>query len=214
MSTPILPVPAAFSAAPTPKKPAPLILRALAFLADALLVLFATFVALKFLIPQFWGTELKSIAEDGETLWNAYVNAIASGANPNSLGNLQPLAQKFGENPALGTLLEACETISLAVAFSYFLLTEYFGKGASLGKKIFRLRTISQLSGTPPCFLQCFSRSIWRACTIAPPGIIIGLIALINAHVPFFSSRRHGWHDRLSRTEVIDDKENVPAKSV
>lgn len=187
---------------------APLLPRALAFAADGILAGLLACLAVHLLIPVFVPDTYPVFAETMQTIWHDYRAASEAAARGNTqlaTAFLESLPEKAGSNAVQGVMSFITLTTMLTT-FAYFIISERLTHGASLGKRIFRLRVVSSLTGEPPRLLQTISRSLWRACTVAPVGILITIVVIINAHVPFFSYRRRAWHDRLAHTEVIDNK--------
>lgn len=189
--------------------PAPLFPRALAFAADGILAGLLACLAIHLLIPVFVPDTFPVFTETMQTIWNDYraaTDAAARGHPEIVTAFMEKLPEKAGSE-AMQNVMSFITLTTMLTTLAYFVISERITHGASLGKKIFRLRVVSTLTGEPPRLMQTISRSIWRACTVAPVGILITIIVIINAHIPFFSYRRRGWHDKLARTEVVDDKQ-------
>lgn len=189
-------------------KPAPLFPRTLAFLADGILAALLAWLAVYSLIPVFVPEAFPVFKETLQSAFQDYraaTLAMAAGDRLPAEIFARKLSEKLGSDAVL-TVIDFITITSTLVSFAYFVLSERLTRGASLGKKMFRLRVISTLTGEPPNLLQTISRSVWRACSVVPANILIALIVAADAHVPFFSYRRRAWHDKLARTEVIDDK--------
>lgn len=187
--------------------PAPLFPRCLAFLADGILATLLAALAIHWLIPICVPDAFPVFAETMQTLWADYRTATEAAARGNTAlatAFLQSVPAKAGSE-AVQSSLSFITTTTMLVTLAYFTIAERITHGSSFGKKIFRLRVISTLTGEPPRLLQTISRSLWRACSVAPVGILITLVVIINAHVPFFSYRRRAGHDKLAHTEVVDD---------
>ncbi len=189
--------------------PASLFRRFCAFFADALLAYFLIFAFLKIATWQFWSVEFAEFSALFEKFSAEYQRQILSGNPAAAFASLKQNSLALSENESTQKLFSNIATSSFLIAFFYFWAVEFFTKGATLGKRIFRIRTISQ-NGNPPNFWQCISRAIWKACSIAPWGIILTIAVLINAHIPIFSYRKRAWHDMLSRTDVVPENA-VPA---
>lgn len=186
--------------------PAPLFPRCLAFLADGILATLLSALAIHWLIPICAPDAFPVFRETIETLWTDYQAAVQELANGNQSA-MEAFSEKMVEqaqSEAVQTSLGFLNLTALLTSLAYFIASEIVTTGASFGKKIFRLRVISSLTGKPPRLLQTISRSLWRACTVAPVGILILITVVINAHVPFFSYRRRAWHDKLAKTDVVD----------
>lgn len=186
--------------------PAPLSFRTLAFLADSVLVLFATALLLKLALPAFCPEGVSALAEFSRQLTDAYARAAEAAAAGRvvSADAVTALAEGAAQDEALISLFETAYVISFAASLAYFVCTEQFLRGQTLGKKIFGLRTVFFGTTLPPPFLLTLSRSFWKAISIVPSGWLLTLLAIVNAHVVVFAKRHRGWHDKLARTEVVD----------
>lgn len=188
--------------------PAPLFPRALAFFADALLAALLASLAIHLLVPVVVPEAFPIFSETMQALWNDYRTATEEAARGNTefaTAFFRSIPQRVQSEAVRETMSFITITATL-VTLAYFVIAERITRGSSLGKKIFRLRVVSTLTGEPPRLIQTISRSLWRACSVAPVGILITIIVTINAHIPFFSYRRRAWHDKLAHTEVVDDK--------
>lgn len=188
--------------------PAPLLPRALAFIADGILATLLALLAIHWLIPVCVPEDFPVFLQSAETLWNAYREANLSLAQGNrqAMETFSQILFEQTQQEAFQNSITFLNLTAMLTSLAYFILSETLTHGASFGKKIFRLRVISTFTGEPPRLLQTVSRSLWRACTVAPAGILILIVVTINAHVPFFTYRRRAWHDKLARTDVIDDR--------
>lgn len=186
--------------------PAPLFPRALAFLADSVVALLFSALAVRLLVPVFAADTFPVFVETLEEIARDYRETTLSlaGGNTDAAAAFSKRVVERASSPEVADAqLFLSLTLSLT-SLAYFTLSETLTRGASLGKRIFRLRVVSTVTGEPPNVLQSLSRSIWRACAVAPAGLLVTLLVIIDAHVPFFAFRRRAWHDRLARTEVID----------
>lgn len=189
--------------------PAPLVPRTLAFLADSVLVLLASALALKFLLPVFCPNGLSVFLDYARKISATYQDALDAAARGNAVSAdaMNALAEQAAQNADLMIAFsETISTVSFVVGALYFILTEHFMRGRTLGKKIFSLRTVVAGTTHPPLFLQTLSRAFWKTISIVPAGMILTLLAVVNAHVVVFAGRHRGWHDRLARTEVVDER--------
>lgn len=187
---------------------APLFPRALAFTADGILAGLLACLAVHLLASVFIPEEFPVFTETLQNVFHEYqeaTQAAAQGDSARANAFVKNLPAQL-ETDAFQTSASFIALTSMLAAFAYFVLSESLTHGSSLGKKIFRLRVVSTLTGKPPRLIQTISRSLWRACSVAPAGILITLVVAANAHVPFFSYRRRAWHDKLAHTEVVDDK--------
>ena len=186
---------------PALPKPASMPARMLAFFADIIVAILVSVIVLKIVLPLFFGAELGVFETEARKLFEIPAQMM-------TWEETFARSQELAKNADVARVCDAGGTIFFFVSLAFFTLTEFFMRGSSLGKKIVRIRVVSQFPGSPaPTFWQSLSRSIWRACMIAPTGLIISLIVIVNAHIPFFSFRSRGWHDKLSRTEVIDERD-------
>lgn len=192
-------------------KPASLLARGAEFVADSILVSLATGVLLKILLPTFFANECAIFLDYAEqilSLFDASIQAAAQGKNVDVFSaEISALAEEASQDESMFDLFGAIFGISFGAALLYFLLTEHFLRGKTLGKKIFGIRTVTFGTTLPPFFVQTLSRSFWKALTLVPAGLLILIAVVINAHVVVFARRHRGWHDKLSRTEVISDTE-------
>jgi len=188
--------------------PASVVFRTLAFLADSVLAFIVTLFVLKISLPIFSPEGVDAVFDYSKKFFDAYTETINDAARGVvSSAKLDAISAAATQDATLNSFFTTINTISLIVTTLYFLLSEQFMRGQTLGKKIFGLRTV--IAGTedePPTFFQTLSRSFWKAITIVPAGIILIVLTIINAHVVVFAKRHRGWHDKISRTEVIDER--------
>jgi len=92
-------------------------------------------------------------------------------------------------------------TMLLALALQEWLLA-----GRTLGKRIFRLRAIGLPEAEEPGFLRSLLRSAWKAAFFTLPNPFFMLLGIVNFHVPLFRRDKRAWHDRWTRTQVVDDR--------
>lgn len=185
---------------------APMFFRSLAFLADSVLVLFLSAIAVKLFLPFFCPNGFFVFTEYYRELNSAYEATLLAAANGNSVDSsaLDSVLRRIAQDETLISFFDTTYTVSFLTAVLYFILTEFFMRGQTLGKKIFGLRTVIYGTPFPPLFLQILSRAFWKAFTVVPVGILLALLAVINATIVALSRRHRGWHDKLARTEVID----------
>ncbi len=178
-------------------------IRFFAFCADSILLYALIGLEIRFLIPMIHPQEVSRVWPIVEKFFDDYQSIALSGNVAKLNSFCQSSVESFSSNEDLATIASAIATCAFVSALLYFVLMEIFMNGATLGKKIFRICTISRIGGGPPGILQCFSRGVWKACSIAPWGLVLTLIVIINAYVPFFSYRKRAWHDMLARTDVV-----------
>lgn len=187
---------------------APMFFRTLAFIADGVLVLLAIALALKLLLPVFCPAGLAAFSGYLEKFSAAYENLFAAAAAGRivSPDALNAVVEAAAQDEDFVSFFESAYGISFCVALLYFALTEYFLHGQTPGKKMFGLRTVIFGTERPPFFLQALSRAFWKAASIVPAGLILSILVIVNAHVVVFARRHRGWHDKLARTEVVDER--------
>ena len=106
-------------------------------------------------------------------------------------------------SPEIIEAFSYANSIQLAVFWIYFAIGEAFFGGASLGKRMFRLRTVSTVTlGHPTLFTGILRAGIKTISLLSvfPVLLIASLIALR------FNRRRQMGHDLLNRTVVVDEK--------
>lgn len=178
-----------------PMPPARLYLRAIALLMDAvILFLVANFIILRILWPE---AHPGAMAE-----YTAWFEAFTL-----SLANKEAIPAM---NPSLLDALNDAYSVQIIVSWTYFAIGECLFNGASLGKRTFRLRTVSTVTLGPAPFFTGVVRSGIKTLILFYlfPLLIIGnLIAMC------FNKRSQAGHDLLSRTAVVDEKkmlQNTP----
>lgn len=188
--------------------PASVIFRTLAFLADGVVTFILALFVLKISLPFTCPDGVETMLNYSEKFYEAYAETLNDAARGVvSSAKLDAISAAAVKDATLNSFFTIINTTSLIVATLYFLLSEQIMHGRTLGKKIFGLRTV--VTGTedcPPAFFQTLSRSFWKAISLVPAGIILIVLAIINAHIVVFAKRHRGWHDKLSQTEVIDER--------
>ncbi|MDR0534900.1 MAG: RDD family protein [Puniceicoccales bacterium] len=199
--------------APTPAT-APLFLRALAFLMDWVLagILFAAL--LKWLVLPNHSSEATALVHWWNDTLDAYKALLAHAES----GKIQGAATSWAEASAFSNkALSRFPTDSNVTSFiarlgllqtlhfwAFFFACEYLSKGASLGKRVFHLRVASTNDMGAPGFMDSLLRGALKSVLFCSPNTLMLLVGVINAHVPLFNPQRRAWHDRLSRTIVVD----------
>ena len=79
--------------------------------------------------------------------------------------------------------------LGLSTMLIYYTICEYFFKGKTLGKMLTRTRTVT-INGKTPTLKTIILRSLYRFIPFE--------------FLSFFSSKSSGWHDRFSKTMVIE----------
>ncbi len=106
---------------------------------------------------------------------------------------------------AYATWLGFLGTVSFCVVAAALTAQEWFGRGRTLGKRIFHLRSLDVTTGEAPGFLPALLRSAWKAAFLCLPNPLFTLLGIVNAHVPLFRKDRRAWHDLWTRTQVVED---------
>ncbi|MFM7242057.1 MAG: RDD family protein [Opitutia bacterium] len=96
-------------------------------------------------------------------------------------------------------------TVSFCAVGGALTAQEWLGQGRTLGKRIFRLRSIDVTTGEAPGFLPALLRSAWKTAFLCLPNPFFTLLGIVNAHVPLFRKDRRAWHDLWTRTQVVED---------
>lgn len=92
------------------------------------------------------------------------------------------------KNNPMGELLVRIQGI--ICMFLYYVICEFFFKGKTFGKMITKTKVVT-LKGQEPTLKMLAGRSLARFIPFEP--------------FSFFGSNPGGWHDRLSKTIVVED---------
>ena len=135
-----------------------------------------------------------------------YVKAIRSGA-PRDLETLKGMAlhPKEADVQAFTTWYSFQGNVSFVAMLLALALQEWLLAGRTLGKRIFRLRTIGLPEAEQPGFLRALLRSAWKAAFFTLPNPFFMLLGIVNFHVPLFRRDKRAWHDRWTGTQVVED---------
>ena len=136
-----------------------------------------------------------------------YVKAIKSGA-PRDLEAVKGMAlnPKEADVQAFTTWYSFQGNVSFVTMLLALALQEWLLAGRTLGKRIFRLRTIGLPEAEEPGFLRSLLRSAWKAAFFTLPNPFFMLLGIVNFHVPLFRRDKRAWHDRWTRTQVVEDR--------
>ena len=172
-----------------PMPPARIRLRIIAFLMDALLLfLVANFIILKLLFP-----EVHPGAMTEYTVWfETFILSLTEGSG------------KFpAMNPSLIDAMNDAYSVQIIVAWFYFGIGESFFNGGSLGKRTFRLRSISTITLGPVSVFNGIFRAGLKTILFFYffPVLLTGALL-----ATCFNRRKQAGHDLLSRTVVVDEK--------
>lgn len=185
---------------PLPVRPAAFWWRSLAFLADAL----PLGVLAQVLAERTAGEAALAgrVAMEGwiQRIADAYVR-VAQGAKP------EILSQLLVDIPApVGEWFAHLAIVSLLTFTAVLGLQEALLGGRTLGKMMVNLRVIDVRTGEAPGVAGCLLRSAWKAMFLWFPSPIIGLLALVNFHLPLFRKDNRAIHDLTTFTQVIDGR--------
>ena len=136
-----------------------------------------------------------------------YVKAIKSGT-PRDLEAVKGMAlnPKEADVHAFTTWYSFQGNDSFVTMLLALALQEWLLAGRTLGKRIFRLRTIGLPEAEEPGFLRSLLRSAWKAAFFTLPNPFFMLLGIVNFHVPLFRRDKRAWHDRWTRTQVVEDR--------
>lgn len=176
-----------------PMPPAKLSLRGFAFLLDIVLVVaVASIIVWKVVLPQTNPGAFHELME-----WSEQVVAWWS-AGSTDRSSTPPEASK-----ELMRALRLANELQLLIAWLYFALGEAFFSGTTLGKRIFRLKSVSTITLGPPQFMAGMVRGGMKTIILF---WLFPLLLLANFIALFFNKRRQLGHDWMSRTAVVDEK--------
>ncbi len=192
---------------PIPPPPAGFWWRTLACLADIIPLMFLGW-ALAGLLAGPEELAARQQADDWTRRVTAqYVKAIRSGA-PRDLETLKGMAlhPKEADVQAFTTWYSFQGNVSFVAMLLALALQEWLLAGRTLGKRIFRLRTIGLPEAEQPGFLRALLRSAWKAAFFTLPNPFFMLLGIVNFHVPLFRRDKRAWHDRWTGTQVVEDR--------
>ncbi len=107
-----------------------------------------------------------------------------------------------------------CQNINLLVYWLYFILSDAFLQGSSLGKRVFRLKIVKLKSYEDLMFWDICLRGAVKALAL----VWFFPFLMVNYALAFLNKPRLAGHDYLARSVVIendedDDGENPPHTS-
>ena len=177
--------------------PASMLNRSIAFILDIMLVIILTTVILSTAFPEGM-EELQGRSEEA--------------ANQGKFLNLE---EEMKDNPTLRKFFGMTSATSLFLMILYFMFSEVLLGGATLGKKVFNLRTAYRDSPRIPPLGQLFIRSLIKTISFISVGSILFILAA-NYLIAFFRKDRRTLHDLLTKTSVVPgflpeaEEENPP----
>lgn len=93
-----------------------------------------------------------------------------------------------------------CQNMMMFIYWLYFLISDVFGNGSSLGKRVFRLRVVSKSAQA----LNIMDYSLRAAIKALSLAWLFPLL-LVNYFWIFFNKKRQAGHDLVARSIVIED---------
>lgn len=166
--------------------------RIMAFILDLVLIGSFTLMFLStFIIPQKYpGTlaELKELSAQDDKFSNDIVAKMS---------------------PHLKDMLEISQTITILAFWFYFAISEILLKGSSIGKKIFSIRVVNQVTLAPPSAFDSIFRSGLKTFSL----LAWFPFFMINFFLIFFTKKGQAGHDFLSRTIVIQSNPEIDTKN-
>ncbi len=192
---------------PIPPPPAGYGWRTLACLADIIPLLFLGWALAGLLAGPEELAARQHADEWIQRFTKQYFKAIQTGA-PRDLEALKGMAlhPKEADLQAFNTWYSFQGNVSFVTMLLVLALQEWLLAGRTLGKRIFRLRTIGLPETEEPGFLRSLLRSAWKAAFFTLPNPFFMLLGILNFHVPLFRRDKRAWHDRWTRTQVVEDR--------
>lgn len=156
--------------------------RIMAFLLDLILIFSFTLMFLSlFIIPKTYPGTLTELKELSSLHDQSQSDLIAK------------------MTPQLKEMLEVGQTIVLLAFWLYFAASEIILNGASLGKRVFSIRVVNEVTLEPPSTFDSIFRSGIKTFSL----LTWFPIFIINFFLIFFTKKGQAGHDFLSRTIVI-----------
>jgi len=184
--------------------PAPFGWRVLALIIDLLIAgIAAGLILTRVVLPQ----EIPDAADVANNQWQIIWAASEQAAAGKSVPIPQP-TQEF-----LNLIEITVQTIFLTL-FGYFAGCELGGQGATLGKRVFRLRVAQWGTGEPPRPLETLIRAMVKTASLVAwlAVSLFGIpILLLNVVPVAFNRTRRAGHDLMARTLVTGDPLPPPA---
>ncbi|MDR2512903.1 MAG: RDD family protein [Puniceicoccales bacterium] len=196
-----------------PHTHAPLHWRALAFLCDWVAASLLVLLAIRLLVYNGYNHEFQETKAWLSTLWRDYLLLLQVSPTEQAARTADILQQSTAIPEPTQRLMQVITTVQISIFWAYFFTTEFFTQGASLGKRIFNLRTCRMANFTPPGFFDSFIRATWKAFFFGSPYLVFLFIGIVDSHVPLFNRGRRSLHDIFSRTAVLDATRNTTRPS-
>lgn len=167
--------------------------RGLAFLVDTfvitiLLVLFHNVV----MIPRYYEGGLAQFEQDGMAFLEEYQKLLSEGRG------IDEMVIKPSVEDAMKYL-----TLVLLLGFILYLsLMELILDNSSLGKKIFKIKSLNKITKFQPHPLQAIVRSVFKSL-----AMLSGAFFFVNIIPAFFTRNRQTIHDLMSGTIIVEEGE-------
>jgi uncharacterized RDD family membrane protein YckC len=165
--------------------------RGLAFVVDTfvitiLLVLFHNVV----MIPRYYEGGLAQFEHDGMLFLQEYQTLLSEDRG------IDEMVIKPSVEDAMKYL-----TLVLFLGFIlYFSLMELILDNSSLGKKIFKIKSLNKITKSPPHPLQAIVRSIFKSL-----AMLSGAFFIVDIIIAFFTRNRQTIHDLMSGTIIVEE---------
>ena len=165
--------------------PASMLNRTIAFLLDIMLVIILTVVIVSTAFPEGMA-ELQTRSEEAAKAGKLFLSP-------------EDVTQ---DNQTLRKFMGMISGTSFLLMLLYFMLSEVLLGGATLGKKVFNLRTAYRDSPRIPPLGQLFLRALIKTVSFLSLGSIL-FILFANFLIAFFRPDRRTLHDILTKTSVV-----------
>lgn len=190
--------------------------RSLAFLVDFVLIGLCGYLILtRLLLPQFMPEALTASGKffDEYLVLNDELTRRVAEGTLGAEGAVRELMAKLSAAPeALYELSAYCSSAMTVIFWIGFTLSEILTGGASMGKRMFRLRVATFPYAEKPGIFDSLVRNGWKAMGVVSLHPLAMLFAVLDAHWPIFNPLRRTLHDYLSRTIVLDARFDPPEK--
>ena len=188
----------AFLVEPESLPNASFLIRLFAFLLDYLLLSFLSF----FIITQIILPQNSSLSMDQLVAWaEAYSNWLEIENSSVQDAMQTPASMPMPSVHVIDILSIISESFTL-VFFTYFLISDFALKGASIGKKIFNIRTISLVEPLKIPIMHSLIRSMAKTTMLF---YLFPFILLIAFATKFLHKSKSWGHDLVSHTMVVDE---------
>ena len=165
--------------------PASMLTRTIAFFLDIFLVFLLSLAMVAAIYPE------------GMETFQAFSEQAAN------TSNLKGIESEIKENEELRKFASLITSTSFLIMLLYFSVAEALLSGATLGKKIFNLRTAYRDSPRIPPLGQLFIRAFIKTFTFFCFGVNFLFIFFGNFLIAYFRRDRRTLHDLLTKTSVV-----------